>query len=160
MKYRGPVIVASAVLLALAGVIAYRQLLVGESVVSLPVVDDCHLQQQACNASLPSGGSLRLDIEPKQPTPSDPLRVTAAFEQVNPAAVGVRLKGVNMNMGYLEHFVYELKRDQGNVGPVSFSGSAGVFACSSTVMQWLVLAQVEVDGTRYEIPFHFETRQK
>ena len=160
MKRRVSLIGALAAVTVMAGYFAYR-LVGGEAaIVSLPAVEDCSLHREACTATLPNGGEMRLDIEPKQPAPTDPLRVTAVFEEAAPGAVGVRLEGVNMNMGYLEHFVYQLARDRGDPAANSFSGSAGVFACSSTVMQWRVLARVELDGARYEIPFQFETREK
>lgn len=144
----------------ITGYLVYRYFGGETAIVSLPAVADCRLQREACTAVLPNGGEMRLDIEPKQPAPTDPLRVTAVFEAAAPGVVGVRLEGVNMNMGYLEHFVYPLTRDRGDPAANSFSGSAGVFACSSTVMQWRVLARIELDGARYEIPFQFEAREK
>lgn len=160
MNQHVPLIGALVVFIVIAGFFAYRHFDGEAAIVSLPVVEDCQLHRESCTAVLPNGGKLRLDIEPKQPAPTDPLRVTAVFEKAAPGAVGVRLEGVNMNMGYLEHFVYELSRDHGDPAANAFSGSAGVFTCSSTVMQWRVLARIELDGARYEIPFQFETRQK
>ena len=102
---------------------------------------------------------MSFEIDPKLPSPTDPLILKADFEQIRPNAVSVRFKGVDMNMGYLEHFAYEMQKTKSAEG-VSFSGNGGVFACSSTVMQWRVLTRVELDGSRYEIPFQFETRQR
>jgi len=160
MIRRRALVAAAVLVLAIAGLLGYRYLTVDRGMISLPTVEGCLLHREACTTALPTGGAMRIDIEPKQPAPTDPLRIRIEFEQVTPSMAGVRLKGVNMNMGYLEHFVYELTREPGASAPVVYSGSAGVFACSTTVMQWLVLTQVEIDGQRYEIPFRFETRQK
>ena len=160
MRLPVPLIGALAAGIVTAGFFVYRHIGGEAAIVSLPAVEACQLHRESCTAALPGGGKLRLDIEPKQPAPTDPLQVTAVFEQATPGAVGVRLEGVNMSMGYLEHFVYELRRDRAKPASNAFNGSAGVFACSSTVMQWRLLARVELDGARYEIPFRFETRQK
>ncbi len=148
-------------MLLLVGMLAgYRYLLPDSDQVDLPLVQNCRLHTDTCFSALPAGGSIRLEIEPKRPAPTDPLRVTAVFDEAIPKSVGIRLKGVDMDMGYLEHFVYDLVPDLADPSGRTFSGSAGVFACSSTVMQWHVLARVEVGEARYEIPFQFETRQK
>lgn len=150
-------LITASAMLALAAVLSWRYLGGGNAIVSLPAVEGCELHLQTCEAALPAGGRLRLDIEPKRPTPTEPLEITALVDTAAPTALGVRFEGVGMNMGYLEHFVYELAPGP---APNRFSGSAGVFACSSTVMRWRVLARVELDGRSYELPFHFETRQK
>jgi hypothetical protein len=73
--------------------------------------------------------------------------------------VGVRFKGVDMNMGYLEHFVYDLQKQDSGENRGSFGGDAGVFACSRNLMQWRVLVKVQAGNRRYEVPFKFETSQ-
>ena len=51
-------------------------------------------------------------------------------------------------------------KDNATQVTVSFSGSAGVFACSMSLMRWQVFLQFDLNGTLHEIPFAFETRQK
>lgn len=43
--------------------------------------------------------------------------------------------GVDMNMGYLKHFVYDLHQNEAGTEAVTFSGNAGVIASSSNLMQ-------------------------
>ncbi|MCP4391233.1 MAG: hypothetical protein GY802_23270 [Gammaproteobacteria bacterium] len=160
MKSRRLIMVIAIPLLAAAGLLAYRYLPIADDEVSLPVVDGCALHLQACSVEFPSGGSMTFEISPRQPAPTDTLRLQASFDRVAPQVVGVRFKGVDMNMGYLEHFVYDLHQNEAGAEAVTFSGDAGVFACSSNLMQWLVLVQVQLEGTRYEVPFRFETMQR
>jgi len=103
---------------------------------------------------------MTFSITPRQPSATDALQVNASFEQLEPSVVGVRFKGIDINMGYLENFVFDLKKTKADEKQSSFSGNAGVFVCSSNLMQWLVLVRVQVGKTRYEVPFRFETRQQ
>ena len=65
---------------------------------------------------------------------------------------------MDMDMGYLEHFVYEMQQQETAGQTTLFIGNGGVFACSNGMMQWLVLVRVRTgDGMRYEVPFRFET---
>ncbi len=147
-------------LLVLAGLLGYRYLsAVGEEL-RLPVVEGCALHLESCSVNFPQGGSMEFSISPNRPSPTDTLHLNASFEQMTPKTVGVRFKGVDMNMGYLEHFVYDLQKHDSGENRNAFSGDAGVFACSRNLMQWLVLVKVQADdGMRYEVPFRFETNQ-
>lgn len=148
-------------LVAIAGLLAYFYLPFESDELRLPVVDGCVLHLEACSVSFPQGGSMTFEINPRQPAPTDTLKLKASFDQMAPQAVGVRFKGVDMNMGYLEHFVYEMQQNESAEQVPSFVGDAGVFACSSTLMKWLVLVKVRAgDGSRYEVPFRFETMQR
>ena len=151
---------AAVVLASLAALAGYAFFITHEETVRLPPVADCALHLESCLAKLPPGGRIRLDIEPKNPSPSDLLRVVAKFEGLQPEAVGLRFKGIDMDMGYLEYFVHELGTTRSDESGSSFSGPAGVFACSMSLMRWQVWLQIDLDGSRYEIPFAFETRQK
>jgi len=127
---------------------------------TLPPVAGCALHLEACTADLPGGGQMTFEINPRRPSPTDTLRLNASFEQVEPKVVGVRFKGVDMNMGYLEHYVFDLERDSTGAKAASFSGNAGVFVCSSNLMQWLVLVKLQLGASSYEVPFNFETKQR
>ncbi|MDH3763143.1 MAG: hypothetical protein OEU50_19380 [Gammaproteobacteria bacterium] len=155
--------IAAAAVVAIAGLIAYFYLPLESDEIRLPVVDGCALHLEACSVQFPQGGSMTFEITPLRPSPADTLQVKARFNQMAPQTVGVRFKGVDMNMGYLEHFVYEMQKSKApEAGPgPSFSGEAGVFVCARNLMQWLVLVKVKtVDGIRYEVPFRFETLQR
>lgn len=142
---------------AAGGLLGYR-FLNDKTEIKLPLVAGCAPHLEACTADLPGGGQMTFEINPKRPSPTDPLRLNASFEQVEPKVVGVRFKGVDMNMGYLEHYVFDLERDATGAKAASFSGNAGVFVCSSNLMQWLVLVKLQLGATRYEVPFRFETQ--
>ncbi len=160
MNLERPVMIVAIILVAIAGLSVYFYLSLERDEVRLPVVDGCALHLEACLVSFPKGGIMTFEINPRSPTPTDTLKMKAAFDQIEPRTVGVRFEGVDMNMGYLEHFVYEMHQGQ-NVGKnAPFTADAGVFACSSGVMQWFVLVKVRAaDGQRYEVPFRFETKQ-
>lgn len=148
-------------LLVLAGLLGYRYLSAVDEELRLPVVEGCALHLESCSVNLPEGGSMQFSISPHRPSPTDTLRLNASFEQMKPKTVGVRFKGIDMNMGYLEHFVYQLQKNDAGENSNAFSGDAGVFACSRNLMQWLVLVKVQAaDGARYEVPFRFETNQR
>lgn len=150
---------AALTILATAGVAGYYYLARESDEIRLPLVEGCALHLEACSVEFPQGGSMTFEINPRQPSPSDTLQLKARFEQMAPQTVGVRFKGVDMNMGYLEHFVYEMQRNESRDQAPSFSGEAGVFVCTRNLMQWLVLVKVRADdGIRYEVPFKFETK--
>jgi len=160
MQARRLLPIAAILLLVVAGLPGYRFLLGVKAEIVLPVVEGCALHLEDCSASFPQGGKMTFAINPRQPSPTDPLHLQVSFEQLEPQVVGVRFKGVDMNMGYLEHYVYDLHKNETAGKTVSFSGDAGVFVCSSDLMQWLVLVKVQIGETRYEVPFRFETRQQ
>ena len=153
-------LLAAIVFLAVGGLLAYQYGWRDSGPVRLPTVEACMLHLEPCSASLPAGGSMIVEVSPRRPQPTDTLRLNVSFDQVEPSTVGVRFKGVNMKMGYLEHYVYELQRNQALAPAILFDGNAGVFACSSNLMEWLVLVRVELDNTLYEVPFKFETLQR
>ncbi|MBN4063182.1 hypothetical protein JYT79_00220 [Cardiobacterium sp. AH-315-I02] len=131
--------------------------------IRLPLIKDCPLHLQVCHAQLPSGGELHFEISPKEPGPTDALQLKAIFKfkskQVNPEAVRVKFEGKEMYMGYLE---YDLKRTENDIehdstDNVQFVGKGGLSVCILDLMQWVVLVNVQIDNTIYEIPFEFET---
>lgn len=160
MQSRRLVLPGIILLLAVAGLFGYRFPLDARNEIKLPLVEGCALHLETCSASFPQGGQMRFAINPGQPSPTDTLRLHASFERMEPQVVGVRFEGIDMNMGYLEHYVFDLQKKKVGDNAVSFSGDAGVFVCSSNLMRWLVLVEVQVGETRYEVPFRFETRQR
>lgn len=157
MKSKPLLLIAAVSSLVIAGLLGYWFLILSDNKVELPVVENCSLQLEACSVSFPEGGSMTFEISPKQPSSKDALQLQASFDQIQPQVVGVRFKGIDMNMGYLEHFVHNLPQNNISENPASFGGQAGVFACANGLMPWLVMVQVQVGNTRYEVPFNFET---
>ena len=129
----------------------------GPPTVRLPVVEGCTLHQQACTTELPGGVRLTFEISPKNAVATDVLELSAHFQGSEPAAVGARFEGVNMDMGQLEYLTHRLVRVEDEGGIVRFAGNGGVFACSVGVMHWLVLVRVDVGDTLYVVPYRFET---
>ena len=158
MKFTHLLAITAIITMPIAGLLAYFYLPLETGEVRLPVVDGCALHLEACSVDFPQGGSMTFEIKPLRPSPTDPLKLKASFDQMMPQTVGVRFKGVDMNMGYLEHFVYEMQQQETAGQTPLFIGNGGVFACSNSMMQWLVLVRVRTgDGMLYEVPFRFET---
>ena len=145
------------ILLALCGLLVYQFAWRASSVIRLPLVEDCTLHLEPCSAPLPMAARMVFEITPKQPAPDRTLHLSADFHGVEPRTVGVRFKGVNMNMGQLEYFVHKLSAEATPDGSVSFAGTGGVFVCSIGVMQWHVLVELQIGEQVYEVPFKFET---
>ncbi len=148
---------AGLILLALAGLLVYQFAWRASNVTRLPLVEDCTLHLEPCSSPLPMGASMVFEITPKQPAPDKTLHLSADFHGVEPRTVGVRFKGVNMNMGQLEYFEHKLSPETTPDGSISFAGTGGVFVCSIGVMQWLVLVKLQIGERVYEVPFKFET---
>ena len=144
-------------MLTIAGLLIYHFVWPVSNAIRLPVVENCGLHLEPCSSPLPTGGRIVFEINPRQPAPSETLYLSADFEGVEPRAVGVRFKGINMNMGQLEYYVHHLSRKDTPDDSIFFTGSGGVFVCSIGTMQWLVLVNLQIGGRVYEVPFRFET---
>lgn len=144
-------------LIVAASLLTYLFVLRAPGDISLPLVENCMLQIEPCSSKFPTGGKMTFAISPKRPEPTDALNFSVGFEDIEPQAVQVRFKGENMDMGYMEYLRYSLARIDSDGNTISFAGKGGVFACSTGLMSWLVLVDVEIDGTVYEVPFKFET---
>ena len=144
-------------LLTIAGLLAYHFAWQGSNAVRLPIVEDCALHLEPCSSPLPKGGRMVFEINPRQPAPNETFHLRADFEGIEPRAVGVRFKGLNMNMGQLEYYLHKLSRKDTQDGSISFDGKGGVFVCSIGLMQWLVLVNLQIGERVYEVPFQFET---
>jgi hypothetical protein len=157
MRGRRMLIVAGLLSLTIVALLGYQFVWRGPDVIRLPVVEDCKLNLEPCSSSLPMGGRIVFEINPRQPPAGDPLHLRADFHGLEADAVGVRFRGINMNMGQLEYLVHELSPIDTPDGSVSFEGQGGVFVCSIGLMRWLALVKVQVGETVFEVPFNFET---
>lgn len=155
MKDNRLTIIVLLVLVLISAAAGYQYFFPAEAErVRLAVVKDCPLHLQACTAQLPSGGEIHFEISPKTPGPTDALQLEAVFKQVEAKAVRVKFEGVKMYMGYLE---YDLKQIENGSDSVKFAGKGGLSICIFDVMEWLVIVDVQVKNTIYEIPFELET---
>ena len=158
MKDNFLTIAVGLLLIIIIGLLAYQFILRSDpNKISLPLVEDCSLHLQACSATLPNGGKIFFEINPKQPNPTEVLYLTATFQQIEPQLVQVSFKGKTMNMGYLEYVKYALQRLDTSDESIQFSGKGGLSVCISGLMEWIVLVNVKADGATYELPFEFET---
>jgi len=127
-----PVLIAACLL-------AYQLVSPDPKNVRLPIVEGCALHMESCAVSLPVGAEVVFEIDPKQPNSNQELQLLARFRGVDPLSVGVRFKGVNMDMGELENYTQDLVREESPGKAIMFSGPGSLFVCSRGVMQWLVL---------------------
>ena len=139
------------------GLLVYQFVFRDAGDIRLPMVEGCSLHLEPCSTSLPMGGKMIFEINPKQPNPTELLHLSARFQQIEPQAVRVRFKGETMNMGYLEHVKYELPRKDTTDGSILFSGVGGLSVCISGLMEWIALVNIQIGDTIYEVPFKFET---
>ena len=145
-------------LIIIIGLLAYQFILRSDpNKIRLPLVEGCPLHLEVCSATLPGGGKIFFEINPRQPNPTEVLYLTAIFQQFEPQLVQVSFKGKSMNMGYLEYVKYALRRQETIDESILFSGKGGLSVCISGLMEWIVLVNVKADGATYELPFEFET---
>jgi hypothetical protein len=144
-------------LVAAGAALAYWLVIPDSPSMRLPVVEGCSLHLQPCRSDLPGGGHMTFEISPKNAIATDVLYLDARFSGIEPAAVGVRFEGVNMDMGQLEYLTHELARIESDGPTIGFAGRGGVFACSAGVMHWLVLVRVQAGDSVYEVPYRFQT---
>ena len=144
-------------ILIAASLLAYQIVSSGPKNVRLPIVEGCALHLESCVVSLPAGAEIVFEINPRQPSSSHALQLMASFRGVDPLSVGVRFKGVNMDMGDLEGLTQKLARQESPGEAVLFRGPGSLSVCSRGVMQWLVLVEIKIDKTYYEIPFRFDS---
>lgn len=115
-------------------------------------LSDCDLQQGACSASLPDGGSLTLafDPHPVRPMQDFSLRLEATDIDVNEALIS--FTGVDMNMG-LNRFVL---KPNGN----ALSGKAILPVCVRNRMEWEARLRISTPKGVFELPFRFATSKQ
>jgi len=157
MRGRYLLMAAGLLTLAIFALLGYQFVWPGLNAIRLPVVEGCKLNLEPCSSALPTGGRIVFEINPKQPPAGEALHLKADFYGVEPDAVGVRFKGINMNMGQLEYLVHELAPIDTPDGSVSFEGQGAVFICSIGLMRWHALVNLQIGETIYELPFNFET---
>lgn len=144
------VVVVSAVLLLGLGY-AYQRFntLV---VTPLPAVD-CPLEQQACQATLPNGATVKFTVSPRGIPQLQPLKLNLQLTGMTAQQISVDFKGVDMNMGL---FPYPLQTSDGQ----HFHGQGMLSACIFNEMHWLAHVQITTDTAIFDLPFPFTTLKK
>ncbi len=115
-------------------------------------LSDCDLQQRACSASLPAGGSITLTFEPRPVRPMQDFSLRLETDGVAVEKAIISFTGVDMNMG-LNRFA--LKPDG-----ESLSGQAILPICVRNRMEWEALLRISTPQGVFEAPFRFETSKQ
>ncbi len=117
--------------------------------VTLPLVENCRLDRQACAAPLPGGGRVVVVLEPKTAAAS-PLRVTVSVAGAQVDRVEIGFQGVEMNMGL---HVLPLAA----VGEGRFAGETTLPVCVTGKMLWQATVLLQVGRKDISLPFRFES---
>lgn len=118
--------------------------------VSLPLVDNCRLDRQACAAALPGGGRVVVALEPVAEATAAPLRVTVSVTGARADSVEVGFQGVDMNMG--SHVLRLAPAGEGR-----FAGETTLPVCVTGRMLWQATVLLEVGRKDISVPFRFES---
>ncbi|MBK6632821.1 MAG: hypothetical protein IPG33_18285 [Betaproteobacteria bacterium] len=118
--------------------------------VSLPLVEDCRLDRQACASTLPGGGRVVVALEPMTGATASPLRVSVSISGTQADRVEIGFQGVDMNMGL---HVLPLAA----VGEGRFVGETTLPVCVTGRMIWQATVLLEVGRKDISVPFRFES---
>ncbi len=116
----------------------------------LPGNPACDMQQGPCSVSLPEGGRMIVEVQPRPIPVMRPIGVDVRFESVEAESVSVDFNGVDMNMG-INH--YRLEAD----GRGRFAGEGVLPVCIRDRMQWEALVSADTAQGRFAVPFRFES---
>lgn len=152
MSARNVLLIDVAIIFALIllGVAGYRasSLLAPEDHLKLPL-SACDLQKTACNAALPGGGSVRLELVPRPVRVVEPMEVRVDLEGVAANRVEIDFAGVGMNMGLN-------RQPLEKIAPGRFAGRANLPVCITGSMTWEATVLIEVGRMRAAVPFRFD----
>ncbi len=118
--------------------------------VSLPLVEHCRLDRQACASGLPGGGRMEIALEPRMAPTASPMRVTVSVEGVQADRVEVGFQGVDMNMGL---HVLPLAA----VGAGRYAGETTLPVCVTGRMTWQATVVLAIGRKDISVPFRFES---
>lgn len=117
--------------------------------VSLPVVEGCRLDREACAAALPGGGRVEIALAPRPVPTSRPMRVVVTVAGTQPDGVEVSFQGVDMNMGLHR---LPLAGDGGR-----YVGETTLPVCVTGRMVWQATVKLETGRKDITVPFRFES---
>ena len=145
-------IAAALLLLALAGVAAYKVLpLLNPEVARIAPLDpQCDLRAGPCSSELPGGGRITFSITPEEIPVVQPLVLDVKLEGIAAAGVEVDFQGVDMNMGFNRPRL--VRQGQGH-----FSGPGMIPVCVRDAMEWEARVLVASDDGLVAAPYRFIT---
>ncbi|MBX3648905.1 MAG: hypothetical protein KF766_14655 [Rhodocyclaceae bacterium] len=145
-KYFYPSLAAMLAMLAAA---AIGYLWLPRADVSLPLVEGCRLDRQACASSLPGGGRVVVALEAADASPS-PMRISVSVDGAQADHVEVGFQGVDMNMGL--HVLQLAPAGEGR-----FAGETTLPVCVTGRMIWQATVLLQVGRKDISVPFRFES---
>jgi hypothetical protein len=141
---------AIVLVLALIAIVGYKYspLLLPKADLGLTPAAGCNLDQQACRAEVPGGGSIELALTPRPVPVVHPFRVQATLSGLSAERVDIDFAGITMDMGY-----NRLQLSETSAG--SYTGQATLPVCVTGRMDWRATLLVESGGRRIAVPFVF-----
>ena len=115
-----------------------------------PLVTSCDLRQGPCTGSLPEGGKVRFEIEPRSLPLLQPLALSVRIEGLGARAVEVDFAGTDMNMGY-----NRVQLEAAASG--DWQGQVILPTCVRNRMNWEAKVFVTTDLGLMAVPFRFAT---
>ncbi len=112
----------------------------------------CDLQKNACRLTLPDGGSVTLDLQPKPIPLVQTIHINVTTQGIKPEAVSVDFKGTTMNMGPNN---VALKADKDGL----YSAKGMLPVCIRNSMQWQADVYLQTDKGIVVAPFIFTTHK-
>ncbi|MGF1546725.1 MAG: hypothetical protein ACFCUG_05330 [Thiotrichales bacterium] len=150
LRYLVPILVLVAFgVLAIVGYLA-RGSLEPKIIAAAAYDSNCDLRSGACELALPTGGSIRFEIEPRTIPLLEPIALTVALKDAPVTAVEVDFVGVDMNMGY--NHARLVAQDDGR-----FRGSVTLPVCVRQRMDWEARVLLETPAGWTLAPFRFFT---
>jgi hypothetical protein len=138
--------------LILVGVVGYKlsPLLLPQADMTLLPEPGCNLHAQACAATLPEGGVVRLAVTPRPIPVTTPLEIVVELEGLQAERVSVDFAGIGMAMGFN-------RPELAPAGAQRFAGQATLPVCVTGRMEWQATVLVESGRRRIAIPYRFES---
>ena len=119
-------------------------------VAAAPVDPACDLRRGPCTATLPDGGRVRFELEPKTLPLLEPLAIDVRVEGLRVHSVQVDFAGIGMNMGYNRP---TLAPD----GEGHYVGSTVLPVCIRYRMDWEAKVLMRTAKGLLAAPFRFST---
>jgi hypothetical protein len=139
-------------LILLVIVVGYKlsPLLLPSSDLSIAPDPACDLQQQACNVTLPGGGTLVFSVNTLPIPLVKPFEVKVEVRGSSVKNVAIDFAGVDMDMGFNRP---QLSEKSAGV----FIGEATLPVCVTGHMTWQATVLLETPDARIAVPFRFAT---
>lgn len=155
-------VLAALLAAAVAGVAVYRAWPILFPVVAerAPLDPGCDLAASACTGTLPSGGRITLDVQPRGIPPLRPLTLAVRLAGLAPPQrVEVDLAGVDMDMGFNRAVLSPVESEAPNDGSpgLAYTGTATLPVCVRSRMTWEARVLLFYPQRILAAPFRFDS---